>query len=299
MFGRDSGENGGEEKRLTPEGAASERGRVGRFAAWLGFGPEEEGVQPQKEGVVQPEEAEPESEWPPSPRRAVPASEADLGRPGEDAEERIRGAAARAAEQAEQRATQEILALEEDLERARQETAQGVAELESRLAQMEDRAIEAERRAEEATRSLEAGRVREGELERAKAAADDGLAATRLELEEATDRAASAERRAAEAATEIEPEPEPAPAPEPQLEPEPEPEERDVAPGPVPGGPMMINLSEATFDDLRSLGMSITQAKRVLDYRERLGGFDSIDDLDFLPGFPKVFLARVKDSLTL
>src|SRR6186997_1982800 len=101
MFGRDPGEDGGEEKRLTPERAARERGRVGRFAAWLGFGPEEEGVK------------------------------------GEDTEERIRAAAARATEQAEQRATQEILALEEDFERARQEAAGAVADLESRLAQME------------------------------------------------------------------------------------------------------------------------------------------------------------------
>jgi DNA uptake protein ComE-like DNA-binding protein len=61
----------------------------------------------------------------------------------------------------------------------------------------------------------------------------------------------------------------------------------------------VISLSEATFDDLRSLGMSVTQAKRVLDYRQRLGGFDSLDDLDFVPGFPKTFLSKIKARVTL
>jgi DNA uptake protein ComE-like DNA-binding protein len=60
-----------------------------------------------------------------------------------------------------------------------------------------------------------------------------------------------------------------------------------------------VNLSDASFEDLRSLGMSVTQAKRVLDYRDRLGGFDSIDDLDFVPGFPKSFLDQVKANVTL
>ena len=60
-----------------------------------------------------------------------------------------------------------------------------------------------------------------------------------------------------------------------------------------------MNLSDASFEDLRSLGMSVTQAKRVLDYRERLGGFDSLDDLDYVPGFPKAILAEIKEHLTL
>src|SRR4051794_12100350 len=36
------------------------------------------------------------------------------------------------------------------------------------------------------------------------------------------------------------------------------------------GGP--VSLSSATFDDLRKLGLSVTQAKRILDFRDRLGG---------------------------
>jgi competence protein ComEA len=66
---------------------------------------------------------------------------------------------------------------------------------------------------------------------------------------------------------------------------------------PAPAGP--VNLSTATFDDLRDLGLSVTQAKRVLDFRERLGGFDSVDDLDYVPGFPKSLLAELKNRVTL
>ena len=43
----------------------------------------------------------------------------------------------------------------------------------------------------------------------------------------------------------------------------------------------------------------MTQAKRILDFRERLGGFDSVDDLDYVPGFPKSLLTDLKDRVTL
>ena len=61
----------------------------------------------------------------------------------------------------------------------------------------------------------------------------------------------------------------------------------------------VVSLSTAGLDDLLALGMSATQAKRVLDYRERMEGFDSLDDLDQLPGFPRDFLDEVKQRLTL
>jgi DNA uptake protein ComE-like DNA-binding protein len=58
-----------------------------------------------------------------------------------------------------------------------------------------------------------------------------------------------------------------------------------------------VRLNEASFDDLRALGMSITQAKRVLRHRESGGGFTSVDELDAVPGFPRLFLADLKDRL--
>ena len=44
--------------------------------------------------------------------------------------------------------------------------------------------------------------------------------------------------------------------------------------------------------------MSVTQATRVIAYRERRDGFDSIDDLDQVPGFPKPLLAELKQQLS-
>jgi DNA uptake protein ComE-like DNA-binding protein len=60
----------------------------------------------------------------------------------------------------------------------------------------------------------------------------------------------------------------------------------------------LVDLNDATFEQLRGLGMSVTQATRVIAYRERQEGFTDIDDLDSVPGFPKAFLAELKDQLS-
>ena len=43
--------------------------------------------------------------------------------------------------------------------------------------------------------------------------------------------------------------------------------------------------------------MSVTQANRVIAYRDRMGGFASLEDLDQVPGFPPGFLDDVKGRL--
>jgi competence protein ComEA len=58
-----------------------------------------------------------------------------------------------------------------------------------------------------------------------------------------------------------------------------------------------VSLSEASLEALRAAGMSITQARRVLMFREAHGGFESIDQLDELPGFPASQLAAIKSRL--
>ena len=60
-----------------------------------------------------------------------------------------------------------------------------------------------------------------------------------------------------------------------------------------------INLNSATFEDLRELGFSVTQATRVITYRERQNGFKSVDDLAEVPGMPGEFLTEVRNRLTL
>ena len=54
-----------------------------------------------------------------------------------------------------------------------------------------------------------------------------------------------------------------------------------------------------TFEQLRANSLSVTQATRILAYRERMGGFNSVDDLDEVPGFPSDFLAEFKGRVTV
>jgi competence ComEA-like helix-hairpin-helix protein len=60
-----------------------------------------------------------------------------------------------------------------------------------------------------------------------------------------------------------------------------------------------VNLNKATFEQLRDIGFSVTQATRVITYRERMKGFDSLDDLSEVPGMPRQFLREVEPRLSL
>src|SRR5213075_2211647 len=116
--------------------AAKDRGPIGRFVAWLGYGPEAE-----------PEQPEPVA--PPSARQR------DAAEPRRtDADDAIRAAA----EAAERRARDEILALEEDLDRAKSETEEarrGIAEADRLRIEAEERARRAEQELEDARRASE------------------------------------------------------------------------------------------------------------------------------------------------
>ncbi len=65
----------------------------------------------------------------------------------------------------------------------------------------------------------------------------------------------------------------------------------------TPIGEDRVSLNDASFEELRDAGLSVTQTGRVLAYRERSGGFESVDELDSIPGFPKDFLATIKGRL--
>jgi DNA uptake protein ComE-like DNA-binding protein len=64
----------------------------------------------------------------------------------------------------------------------------------------------------------------------------------------------------------------------------------------VPAG--QVNLNHASFEQLRELGMSVTQTGRVLAYRERQG-FRSVDELSAIPGFPEGFLDGIRARLSV
>jgi DNA uptake protein ComE-like DNA-binding protein len=60
-----------------------------------------------------------------------------------------------------------------------------------------------------------------------------------------------------------------------------------------------VSLNSGSFEQYRALGMSVTQAKRVIAHREALDGYSSLDQLDEVPGFSKAFLLEMKAKLTL
>ena len=60
-----------------------------------------------------------------------------------------------------------------------------------------------------------------------------------------------------------------------------------------------INLNQASFAELRSLRLSVSQSHRVLAYRRRIGGYQSIEQLDDVPGFPEAVRERLKRRVTL
>ena len=74
---------------------------------------------------------------------------------------------------------------------------------------------------------------------------------------------------------------------------------REPASEPVLSAERPTELNSATFEQLRELGLSVTQAIRVVTYRERQHGFTSLDDLDGIPGMRRSLLRKVKPNLRL
>jgi DNA uptake protein ComE-like DNA-binding protein len=64
------------------------------------------------------------------------------------------------------------------------------------------------------------------------------------------------------------------------------------------GGNGNLDVNEVSFEQLRELGLSITQSARVIAYRDTRGGFDSLDELDEIPGLPKETRSTLKDLLS-
>jgi DNA uptake protein ComE-like DNA-binding protein len=60
-----------------------------------------------------------------------------------------------------------------------------------------------------------------------------------------------------------------------------------------------IDINEATYEQFRALQLTITQSRRLLAYRKRVKRFESIDELDAIPGFPRTVLERLKHRLTV
>jgi hypothetical protein len=62
-------------------------------------------------------------------------------------------------------------------------------------------------------------------------------------------------------------------------------------------GDARMRFSDATEQDLRRLGLTLTQARRVLRYRDELGLISAPADLDAVPGIPPALRAAVQARL--
>jgi DNA uptake protein ComE-like DNA-binding protein len=246
----------------------------------------------------------PGDEQPPAP--ATPRREGALFDELRVAEE---GLAAR--REQEDLLARELEATEARLAEGQKKTEEALERAAVRLKEVEQRAAEAEARANRAERLAV---LKAEELER-----EARLREILDRIAEAESRAAAAESRARSAVSGVGPGPDPAPpAPAPPPGPETDPKPPAPAPAPEPPGPApdpeppapapepeppapssegKLNLNSASYDELRSLGLSVTQTGRVLAQREHRGSFSSVDELDEIPGFPGGFLGGVKSRL--
>jgi DNA uptake protein ComE-like DNA-binding protein len=55
------------------------------------------------------------------------------------------------------------------------------------------------------------------------------------------------------------------------------------------------NLNQISFEALRSLGLTVNQAARVISVRDQVGGFASADGVDAVPGLPGEIREKLKE----
>jgi DNA uptake protein ComE-like DNA-binding protein len=60
-----------------------------------------------------------------------------------------------------------------------------------------------------------------------------------------------------------------------------------------------LSLNDATFEQLRDFGLSVTLSARVISYRDARGGFQSVDELDQIPGLSTELKRVLTDQLKL
>jgi DNA uptake protein ComE-like DNA-binding protein len=205
-----------------------------------------------------------------------------------EADERIRAAGETAREQAERQFRDELESLRGQLEEERGSRRQLIEKAEARaekaeasVKDVETARLDAEAEARSAAAEWIRGQMRSVRAEVPEAKGDT----VEQEPAEAAEPKLGFLRRRAEAESAEAPEQGPAEAKP----------AREKAKLRRRTGPLDVN--KASFEQFRELGMSVTEATRVIAYRERLDGFKSVDDLDSVPGLSKK-LIQIRDRLT-
>jgi competence protein ComEA len=95
------------------------------------------------------------------------------------------------------------------------------------------------------------------------------------------------------------PQPKPRAKAEPKAQPKPEPEPQPKARARRATGRKngKLDLNSATFEELRGLGLSVTLSARLIAYRDVRGGFESLDELNEIPGLSKKTLGEIREQL--
>lgn len=226
-------------------------------------------------------------------------------------------------------------AVEKRLQANSDQRDRALREAEERLERIEQRAQDAEKRAAFAERLAQL-KIDESERERRLNEVMSGIDRAEERALEAEQRAKAAEEAASAALEDVGPSYSPprdgfaspaqaqaqAPQPhQPQAEFNPPPAPSNLterlAPAyedapPAPRSPLFggapsvgkpasgsLNLNSATFEELRDADLSVTQATRILAYRERFGGYQSVDDLEKVPGFPPELIESLRGRITV
>jgi DNA uptake protein ComE-like DNA-binding protein len=173
----------------------------------------------------------------------------------------------------EQQLAAELAGAEERLADNQRRTAAALERAIAQLEQVETRAREAEERAERAERLA---RLRDAETEQA-----GRLREILDRITAAEQRAAGAEARAREAFARVgEPEP-------------------GSEPGADSAGQAAVSINSVSFEQLRSFGLSALEARSLLEHRERLDGFASLDQLDAVAGISAEHIAELRGRVEL
>jgi competence ComEA-like helix-hairpin-helix protein len=228
-----------------------------------------------------------------------------------------------------------LAAVERRLSENSEERDRALRDAEDRLRRVEQRAEDAERRAAFAERLAQL-KVEESEREKRLNDVVSGIDRAEQRAKEAEARAEAAERAAAAALEKSDVNPPATETPAPQAQSAspafapatpPAPPAREEAPeavqpesSPAAEAPAVperkglfspsattaganasdvVNLNTATFEELREVGLSVTQATRILAYRERFGGYSSVEDLEKVPGFPADLIESLKGKISV
>ena len=70
--------------------------------------------------------------------------------------------------------------------------------------------------------------------------------------------------------------------------------------GVKPEGPPLVDLNQATVEELRTLpGIGAVLARRIVAYREEQGGLHSLEELAAVPGISRSTYERMAEQLTV